>query len=239
MTVEKNMKITRQHLLLLGTATLLLSSCTAGSVRLDPGLVGQTFSAPQKDAVYVEKGTGLPAASAAAAAPPSSSNRFESFCSQVQVKFEPHRGTAPSGTGAVTLPSGTVQTPTAAYRTYTVSRGDTLSSIAARYGLRTGDLALVNGLSANPNALRVGQVLRIPAPSVAAPQAVMQPAQAKPVQYVQQSTAALYVVQRGDTLSQIATRYATTTEQLKILNGFTTAQANRLRVGQTIKLPRK
>lgn len=234
------MKKTRQHLLLPGTVIMLLSSCTPGSVRLDPGLVGQTFSAPQKDAVYVEKGTGLPAASAAVAAPPVSSNRFQSFFSQVQTQLEPHGTKASSGTGSVTLPSGTVQTPTAAYRTYTVLRGDTLSSIAARYGVRTGDLALANGLSANPNALRVGQVLRIPAPSVAAPQAVVQPAQTKPVPYTQQlPAAAAYVVQRGDTLSQIATRYGTTIEQLKILNGFTTAQANRLRVGQTIKLPRK
>lgn len=234
------MKMKRQHLLQLGTAILLLSSCTTGSVRLDPGLVGQTFSAPQKDAVYVEKGTGLPAASAAVAAPPASSNRFQSFCSQVQAQYAPHRGTASSGAGAVTLPSGTVQTPTAAYRTYTVLRGDTLSSIAARHGVRTGDLALANGLSANPDALRVGQVLRIPAPSVVLPQTVVQPVQNKPLQYAQQpSAAALYVVQRGDTLSQIATRYGITIEQLKTLNGFTTAQANRLRVGQTIKLPRK
>ncbi len=47
--------------------------------------------------------------------------------------------------------------------TYTVKRGDTLSSIARRYKVKGGwkALAKLNGLS-NPNRLKVGQVLRLP-----------------------------------------------------------------------------
>ena len=231
------MELRRQHLLLVGTVIIMLASCNyTGAVRLDPGLVGQSFSGPQKDAVYVEKGTGLPAAPGAAARPPASSG-FHSFCSQVQAQFEPHPGAGKSGMGAVTLPSGTVQTPTAAYRAYTVQRGDTLSSIAARNGVRTHDLAVVNGLSANPNALSVGQVLRIPTASVVAAQASALQAMPKPVQQSVQTS--VYVVQQGDTLSKIAARHGTTIEQLRLLNGFTTVQANNLRIGQPIKLPRK
>ncbi len=44
---------------------------------------------------------------------------------------------------------------------YTVKRGDTLNSIAARYGWSSAYLASVNHI-ANPNHIYVGQVLLIP-----------------------------------------------------------------------------
>lgn len=45
-------------------------------------------------------------------------------------------------------------------RTYTVRRGDTLSSIAARHGITVRELASLNGLS-NTNHIRIGQRLRL------------------------------------------------------------------------------
>ena len=45
---------------------------------------------------------------------------------------------------------------------YIVQPGDTLGSIAARYGFPTSDLAKVNGLI-NPNLIYVGQPIVIPA----------------------------------------------------------------------------
>lgn len=45
--------------------------------------------------------------------------------------------------------------------TYTVVRGDTLSSIARRFGTSTTAIAQLNGIT-NPNLIFVGQVLRIP-----------------------------------------------------------------------------
>mgnify|MGYP001042939142 CR=1 FL=1 len=52
-------------------------------------------------------------------------------------------------------------TPTAAGDTYTVAPGDTLVVIAERIGRSVPALMAYNGIT-NPNALRVGQVLRIP-----------------------------------------------------------------------------
>lgn len=46
-------------------------------------------------------------------------------------------------------------------RTHTVAPGETLSSIAARYGVRVPDLAEANGL-ANPHLVRSGARLRLP-----------------------------------------------------------------------------
>ncbi len=48
-----------------------------------------------------------------------------------------------------------------AFTEYTVRRGDTLGLIADRYDVNLDDIAQMNGL-ANPHALQVGQVLRIP-----------------------------------------------------------------------------
>lgn len=57
---------------------------------------------------------------------------------------------------------------TAVGGTYTVRAGDTLSSIAARFGTTFQSLASINGI-ANPNVIEVGQVLRLAGPAVAAP----------------------------------------------------------------------
>jgi len=61
----------------------------------------------------------------------------------------------PDTGGAVSVP------PAAASITYTVRRGDTLSRIARQFGTTVGALAQLNGI-ANPSAIYVGQVLRIP-----------------------------------------------------------------------------
>lgn len=45
---------------------------------------------------------------------------------------------------------------------YTVKKGDTLSAIAAKYGTTYQEIAAYNGI-ANPNLIRVGQKIKIPA----------------------------------------------------------------------------
>jgi LysM repeat protein len=47
--------------------------------------------------------------------------------------------------------------------TYVVQRGDTLFSIARRFGTTVAELSRLNGIT-NPNLIRVGQRLRIPTP---------------------------------------------------------------------------
>jgi nucleoid-associated protein YgaU len=47
-------------------------------------------------------------------------------------------------------------------QTYTVQRGDNLFRIGMRFGCHYTVLAQYNGIS-NPNAISVGQVIRIPA----------------------------------------------------------------------------
>lgn len=102
---------------------------------------------------------------------------------------------------------------------YVVKRGDTLYSIARRYGTTVMALARLNGL-VNPSYIYVGQRLKIPG---------SQPAPQPP------TCGVWYTVQRGDTVSALALRYGTTTWTIVSANNL--ANANRIYVGQKLFIP--
>lgn len=107
--------------------------------------------------------------------------------------------------------------------TYTVVSGDNLSKIGAKYGVAWQDIARVNGIAGPKYIIYPGQKLVIPNGGSA------------PSQEVNQYTT--YKVQRGDTLSGIASKYGTTYQELARINGI--ANPNLIYVGQTLKVPRK
>jgi LysM repeat protein len=120
--------------------------------------------------------------------------------------------------------------PSQADSAYIVRPGDTLGSIAARYGVSASAIARANGI-ANVNRIYIGQNLVIPGRSGSS----SQPAAPKPP-----STApatGVYIVQRGDTLGRIAARYGTTVANLMRLNGIT--NPDRIWVGQRLKVSGK
>lgn len=132
-------------------------------------------------------------------------------------------GKAPSaGTGSTTT-GGTGTTGT-----YTVQKGDTLGKIALRYGTTVAELLRLNGLS-NPDVLAIGQTLKVPGGSGAAPASVGTP---KPATGGQGRT---YTVQKGDTLLSIARRYGLTTKQLQAANNIT--NPDRIFPGQKLVIP--
>ncbi|MFR4913427.1 MAG: LysM peptidoglycan-binding domain-containing protein [Streptococcus lutetiensis] len=97
--------------------------------------------------------------------------------------------------------------------TYTVQSGDTLSSIAAKFGTNYQALASLNGIS-NPNLIYVGQVLRVNGSANAG--------------------SVYYTVRAGDNLSAIASRYGTSYQSIASLNGL--ANPNLIYAGQTLKI---
>lgn len=97
-----------------------------------------------------------------------------------------------------------------------VSWGETLYSIAAKYGTSVNAVMQANGLS-NPNFIYVGQRLSISGGSVPAPIPVP----------------TTYTVVAGDTLFSIANRYGTTVEHLMQLNGLYNYM---IYVGQTLRV---
>ncbi len=97
--------------------------------------------------------------------------------------------------------------------TYYVQAGDTLSSIAAKFGTTVSNLVSINHIS-NPNVIYVGQKI-----------------------YVGEATQGqsnAYTVQAGDTLSGIAAKFGTTWQALAQKNGL--ANPNVIYVGQTLTI---
>lgn len=111
---------------------------------------------------------------------------------------------------------------------YTVEWGDTLSSVASRFGVTVRDLAAENAI-ADPNVIRAGQQLRIPGAQPAAPQVELAAA-------VEASgrAGATHTVQPGENLATIARRYGTTVAELARLNGIT--DPNRIWAGGSLTL---
>lgn len=106
--------------------------------------------------------------------------------------------------------------------TYVVQRGDTLFRIAVRFGTTYPTLAATNGI-ANPNRIFFGTTLKIPCANVIPP----------PPQ--QPCVSTTYVVQRGDTLFRIATRFGTTFPTLAAANGI--SNPNLIFPGMTLNIP--
>ncbi len=108
--------------------------------------------------------------------------------------------------------------------TYVVRAGDTLNSIAARYGVSPAALARANKIS-NPNKIYIGQRLVISGSAAPA---------AQPKSGTTASSGGVYIVQRGDTLAKIAARNGTTIAALMSLNGL--RNPNLIWVGQRLRV---
>ena len=112
---------------------------------------------------------------------------------------------------------------------YVVQRGDTLYSVARRFGVSIWQLASLNNIL-NVNLIYVGQVLMVPAPVPGPgpqppPPPVPGPAPA-PSQYV---------VQHGDTLYSISRRFGVSVWQLASFNNL--ANPNFIYAGQVLLIP--
>jgi LysM repeat protein len=95
------------------------------------------------------------------------------------------------------------------YISYTVKSGDTLYSIAKKYGTTVDKIKMENNLSSN--LLSIGQVLLIPTES--------------------QSNTVSYTVKSGDTLYSIAKKYNTTVDKIKRENNLS---SNLLSIGKIL-----
>lgn len=148
-----------------------------------------------------------------------------------------------------TSPSGTVR--------YTIVRGDTVSKIAARFGVSTLSVLTANGLGWS-TVIYPGGVLSIPgqaspapvepAPAVPTPDAEVQPpvdtapepqAPATPPAAEQPAAPTVvngsYVIAAGDTVTRIATRFGVTVQAILDANGLT--RSSIIYTGRTLVIP--
>jgi LysM repeat protein len=122
---------------------------------------------------------------------------------------------------------------------HTVTRGESLYSVAAADGLSLAQLAAANGLSTN-SQLVTGATLQIPPQTAGASTtqtASASTTQAAPVQETSAPTSSSsdgYVVQPGDTLSAIAAANGISVDQLAAENGL--APSGILQAGATLAI---
>ncbi len=100
--------------------------------------------------------------------------------------------------------------------TYTVVAGDTLSEIAAKLGIPMGSLVEWNDIK-DPSHIVVGQELVLSDPD--APASKGEP----------------YVVQPGDTFSEIGQKFGVPYQEIMQANGYT--DPTKLQAGSTITIP--
>ena len=90
---------------------------------------------------------------------------------------------------------------------YTIQPGDTLFEIASRYGTTVQELVDINNL-ANPNLIYPGETLRVATNSTV------------PGSETRGTGSIIYTVQRGNTLSQIASSYGVTVSHIVEMNNI-------------------
>src|SRR5262245_17473820 len=117
---------------------------------------------------------------------------------------------------------------------YRVKRGDTFSSIAARFGVRTDELMAANGIR-RANRLRVGQVLQIPGHGRTVAVAEAAPEPAPRATKTASAQGGVVRVQSGDTLGRIARRYGVSEQALAAHNGITDTSV--VKIGQKLEMP--
>lgn len=182
---------------LLAASALSLVSCHINNGKLDMSWVNDRMEVPVNDEVQLEGS--------------------QSAGPTVAV-------TAPPAGPAAPMAAAAASAPVAKAGTYTVKAGDTLGGIAARHHSSSAAIAAANHI-ANPNALKVGQVLRIPAVS-----AVKSPAARKAT-----VPASRYTVKSGDTLFAISRRTGVPVQQLMRANNMGSPN---LKVGAKLTIPK-
>ena len=129
-----------------------------------------------------------------------------------------------------TTPKRTETNTTTNSNTYIVKSGDTLSGIAGKFNTTYTQLAQLNHIS-NPNVIHIGQVLTLHQTTA---QNTTNHQESQQNKQVTTSANGTYTVKSGDTLSQIAARFNTTTSALASTNHI--SNPNLIEVGQQLRI---
>ena len=127
--------------------------------------------------------------------------------------------------GQVLLLPGTILGSDGGYLIYIVARGDTLKSLAIRFGSTVESIMASNPSITNPNVIYEGQRLTIYSSPSTPPPATPPPASGQ-----------TYYVVTGDTLRKIAAKFNTTVDAILRVNPQI-SNPNVIYVGQAIAIP--
>lgn len=207
-------------------AALFATACAAVSISFVAARGGLQLPVAATSSQVAVAATATPAGTAFGSSPPTAS----------PAATTPEPTLAPSPTPPASTP-GPSPTPAdklavlpacpdhpGCYR-YTVHRGDTLSTIADRWGIALSIVEALNPEITDPSSISVGQTIYLGRSALVR----LDPCPDR-------SNCYLYVVRPGDRLSTIAGRYGTTTSAVLALNPKIT-DASRIYSGQTIRIP--
>ena len=140
----------------------------------------------------------------------------------------PYELKVPPGTSSLLLTSidriSNYEFPQDAYVLHRIRRGETLSTIARKYGSNVTKIKQANGM--HSSRIVAGKTLKVPIGRGYSAPASPQPSSP--------STPAVHVVRRGDSLWNIAQRYGSTIDAIKKANGLS---GTNLSVGQKLTIP--
>ena len=126
---------------------------------------------------------------------------------------------------------------------YVVQKGDTVSGIAYRHGVRTADIMAANDLDEKAaRRLKVGQKLTIPAGGkkvVSKKAAAKVTKAAAPAAAVAAAADGTYTVRKGDNIPKIARKLGVKASDLMAANNLDDAATRRLQIGQKLVVPGK
>ena len=144
---------------------------------------------------------------------------------------------APNPGAASTTGSGEIDIASVTPTTYTVQRGDTVSTIAERFGLSTASVLAINGLGWK-TLIFPGQVLRLSsagAARVATAAATPAPIVSAPAVVTASAVSGSYVVRSGDTVTAIAKRFGVSIAAILSANGLVASSI--IYTGHTLVIP--
>ncbi|NLX24458.1 MAG: LysM peptidoglycan-binding domain-containing protein [Lentisphaerae bacterium] len=130
-------------------------------------------------------------------------------------------------------PAGDDNQPSVEYDTYIVQPGDILSRVAAKFDTRTSTLVELNNLP-NADVIYVGQELKVPVGSHSSGGGLTTTSNTSSRNETVQK-GDVYVIQPGDTLSEIAVRAGVSIDDLRQLNNIS---GDMIRAGDKLNIPK-
>lgn len=153
---------------------------------------------------------GDPARSASAKQAPAKASKVSKSAAATSKKTSLAPAASKSG-------SGKASTPDSKSRLYEVRSGDTLASIARKYGISLTAMRDANSHLNDPHKLTVGQKINVPRGSGS----------------TEKSRSVVYTVQSGDTLWSISRRFNTSPGEIRSMNKLT---SNTVRPGDALRM---
>jgi len=117
------------------------------------------------------------------------------------------------------------------YKSYTVQKGETLSSIANNYGISIDDLKQINDIA--PETEHIVEGVRLKVPNVKSKNIAQNSSNQVPIKKINTTKTISHKVKSGETLAKIADDYDVSIDDIKKLNRL---KSNRIKKGQTLKV---